>query len=466
MGWSFRKSKSFGPFRFTLTKSGITTSFGVKGARVSFGKRGTFVNLGANGIYYRQRIDRPSSIRPERNYFVPPVEGAPSSEPIHNDPDHSIRTHDVEQVTDVDSKSFVEQLEKAANKRPLIKWLGIIPSAIIFLYALSFVFDVVDETIQYQDRFTIAKGVVHVRDAPSIAAKSLHVAKENDKFVVAGSDSLEWKRVFLDGGAGPIGFIRSDLGITDRVEKSHVRTTRIKQNPELAVGYLILAVLLTIWCIYVKMLDRRRMTVEITYSLEGEIATLHSKFLEYFKEFASSNKVWQKLQETGVDNVKYHAGASQLISRTPVRGIYFNVLPLRFLKTNVAIPSIHLKGTALYFFPERLIVKRGRSFGAVFYQNMTITPSTVNFIETDALPGDATVVDHTWQYLNKQGGPDRRFSGNRQLPICKYSEYTFESESGLMEVITTSRQGAMDHFCAFVKLIGDFQRRLNGNSNG
>ncbi|HTF17793.1 MAG TPA: DUF4236 domain-containing protein [Chryseolinea sp.] len=458
MGWSFRKSTSFGPFRFTFSKSGISTSFGVKGARVSFSKRGTFVNLGANGIYYRQRIDTPR--KATRNHFVPPADVQPS-----NRVDHSIGTQDVERVTDVDSKRFIEQLEKAANRRPLFTLLGVVPSIAIYVYALSFAGDVVDEHFQYEDVFTVTSEVVHIQTAPSVSSQSLQTAKEFDSFVVAAPDSNGWKRVFLDGSSGPAGFVRNDLGKVNCIERVPIRTTRLQQYPSLAVGYIFLTLLLIVWCVYLKMLDRKRRTVEIVYALDGEIANLHNKFLEYFREFASSGKVWQKLHATGVDNVKYHAGASQLISRMPVGGVFFNLPPLKFLKTNVSVPSIHLKGTELYFFPERLIVKRGKSFGAIFYKNMTISPGTVNFIESDDLAADSTVVDHTWQYLNKQGGPDRRFSGNRRLPICLYSEYTFESDSGLQEVITTSRQGAMDNFSAFVKVIGDFQRKLDATVN-
>ena len=56
MGFYFRKSKSMGPFRLNLSKSGLGVSTGVKGARVSFGPRGTYVNLGRNGLYYRKKI--------------------------------------------------------------------------------------------------------------------------------------------------------------------------------------------------------------------------------------------------------------------------------------------------------------------------------------------------------------------------------------------------------------------------
>ena len=56
MGWYIRKSKSAGPFRINLSKSGIGASVGVKGARVSFGPSGTYFTTGSNGLYYREKI--------------------------------------------------------------------------------------------------------------------------------------------------------------------------------------------------------------------------------------------------------------------------------------------------------------------------------------------------------------------------------------------------------------------------
>ena len=56
MGWSFRRSAKFGPFRLNFSKSGIGVSAGIRGARISTGPRGTYVNLGTNGVYYRQKV--------------------------------------------------------------------------------------------------------------------------------------------------------------------------------------------------------------------------------------------------------------------------------------------------------------------------------------------------------------------------------------------------------------------------
>ena len=60
MGFYIRKGFSAGPVRFNLSKSGIGTSFGVRGARVSMGPRGAFLNAGAGGLYFRQSLNGPT----------------------------------------------------------------------------------------------------------------------------------------------------------------------------------------------------------------------------------------------------------------------------------------------------------------------------------------------------------------------------------------------------------------------
>jgi hypothetical protein len=63
------------------------------------------------------------------------------------------------------------------------------------------------------------------------------------------------------------------------------------------------------------------------------------------------------------------------------------------------------------------------------------------FIEDSSVPADAKVVDSTWRYVNKSGGPDRRFGNNPQLPIVLYDEVRLASQSGLNEMFQISRAG-------------------------
>lgn len=54
-----------------------------------------------------------------------------------------------------------------------------------------------------------------------------------------------------------------------------------------------------------------------------------------------------------------------------------------------------------------------RRHRACSYANLNTESFSAQFIEQESVPRDATVVDHTWQYVNKKGGPDRRFNSSR-----------------------------------------------------
>ena len=56
---TFRRSKKIGPFRFTFSKGGVSTSIGNKLFRISKSRRGTHVSGGAGGIRFHERIDEP-----------------------------------------------------------------------------------------------------------------------------------------------------------------------------------------------------------------------------------------------------------------------------------------------------------------------------------------------------------------------------------------------------------------------
>lgn len=83
MGFRFRKSFGFGPVRVTLSKSGISTSVGVKGARITKGPRGTHATVGAGGLSYTTRVNEPSADGAARgartsSREIPPVQYQPS----------------------------------------------------------------------------------------------------------------------------------------------------------------------------------------------------------------------------------------------------------------------------------------------------------------------------------------------------------------------------------------------------
>jgi hypothetical protein len=96
--------------------------------------------------------------------------------------------------------------------------------------------------------------------------------------------------------------------------------------------------------------------------------------------------------------------------------------------------------------PDAALLVTASSVAALHYRDFVISAQSVRYIEEETVPKDAKVVGDTWRFVNKSGGPDRRFSFNKQLPICLYGEMDFQSASGLNAKIYFSQLSAGDRF--------------------
>jgi len=128
-----------------------------------------------------------------------------------------------------------------------------------------------------------------------------------------------------------------------------------------------------------------------------------------------------------------------------------------FVKTNVEVPLVPVGRQVLAFMPDRLLVFDSAAVGAVRYSDLTLDVAESQFVEDEAVPQDATVVGKTWRYVNKKGGPDRRFKDNRETPICAYEQIRLSSTTGLNEVIQVSRRGAGSAMSAALSSIRDLR---------
>ncbi|WP_192822745.1 SH3 domain-containing protein [Rufibacter sp. LB8] len=309
--------------------------------------------------------------------------------------------------------------------------------------------------------FEVQKQGVNIRIGPSPESPAVFYGNQGDAFLIVDSTNSKWTKVALKGDIVKEAYISSALGENVTKVAKVIETRRFDDTPwARALILLFTLISLGAWCLYMRKVDQKRLTVELYYAMDEQLEELYRKFLGFYGEFSQSRKIWQKLHSERVSNAKYHAGAGNLVQRKNVGKVEKDSLPARFLKTNVEIPHISLKNTDMFFFPERLLLRRGKNFASVFYKNLEVEGYPVRFIEDEGVPSDAVVVDQTWKYTNKSGGADKRFRDNRQLPICKYSEYHFKSGAGINEVITTSKLGAMDNFVDFIKVVGNYQRKL------
>lgn len=219
-----------------------------------------------------------------------------------------------------------------------------------------------------------------------------------------------------------------------------------QQQPQeiLAVGALVAIAITAVMAIF----DRRRKMVVLLFDLESDAEQAYRRVHDAFDELNKAHRKWHVEAEGDVLDPKYQAGATVVVTR---KHISLSSNPPNNIKTNISVPIIPVGRQKLCFFPDRLLVFDKAKVGAVPYDELSIDVTPGRFIEEERPPKDAEQVDTTWQYVNKRGGPDRRFNNNPELPVMLYDNVRFRSRSGLNEYIQVSHVGVAEQFAKQVK---------------
>ena len=98
--------------------------------------------------------------------------------------------------------------------------------------------------------------------------------------------------------------------------------------------------------------------------------------------------------------------------------------------------------------PDLILYWDNGRFGAISYDDFEVQQGSTRFIEDESVATDATQVGTTWRYVRRDGGPDRRFNNNRQIPILQYGTLAFRSSRGLNIYLQTSTVQASAGFAA------------------
>jgi hypothetical protein len=193
-----------------------------------------------------------------------------------------------------------------------------------------------------------------------------------------------------------------------------------------------------VWAVYA---DRLRKTVVLFYELEPHIEQAFQSLHNAFDSLRSCSRMWHIESRGNVTTTydrKVNAGASAVVKRQP---IVPNAGSPPYFQCNISIPMLPAGRQRLYFLPDRILVWDTNGVGAVGFEQLDVSCGEQRFIEDDGVPSDTRVVDKTWRYVNKKGGPDKRFNNNREIPIVIYDAIMLTSKSGLHELFHASRTG-------------------------
>ncbi len=207
--------------------------------------------------------------------------------------------------------------------------------------------------------------------------------------------------------------------------------------------------LLPIIGVILKVFARTSGRIDLEYSFDAEKEEEHLRRMDAWQLLVEGDKEWQILTEQQNANVRNHAGASRSLKRAEckiAKGHPF------YIKTNVDTIQIILHNKeSLIILPDKVLFVRKRKVGTIDYSDFIINVSSTRFVESDPVPKDAQIVGQTWQYVNKNGTPDRRHKDNKQFPVCMYGQITLRSASGLnVELHISNLQNALD-FAELIK---------------
>ena len=203
--------------------------------------------------------------------------------------------------------------------------------------------------------------------------------------------------------------------------------------------------------------DRRAGLVRIHYVLDPLGDIVREGLERMVDGLRRAHAVWAVHQEHAHGDWKRNAGAGTSVGRRRV-GVGFGAPP--FIDTNARVGFLSIDGTRLYFFPDRLLILGRGGARAIPYSDLTIRAGSIRFVEEGGVPRDARVLGTTWRYVNKDGGPDRRFRENHQIPVVLYGTLEIAAPSGLRLSLQTSADGLATGTEELLLVIQDAIRQL------
>lgn len=206
---------------------------------------------------------------------------------------------------------------------------------------------------------------------------------------------------------------------------------------------LIVWVLAIPLCWWLFLRDAAKTKAVVFYEIDDAAARQFDELVTNWGWFTDATKLWRTIASGRVDTLQQHkrnAGASNLVKKIDATA---SLTGPKHLAANVAIPTVVASKASLHFLPDRVLVREGKVYTDVSYAHLGVRAQQQRFIESPGVtPRDSTKVGETWQYVNKKGGPDRRFSNNPVLPIMLYSNLDLTSPHGLSWRVQCSRPDA------------------------
>jgi hypothetical protein len=182
------------------------------------------------------------------------------------------------------------------------------------------------------------------------------------------------------------------------------------------------------------------LVLNVEFAISDEAKNAFTELTNAFNRVSGCTRIWDITFAQAVDRYRTRSAASQTLD---MRLVSFDRSEDSLMATEFKPPYFrNANGADLLLYPAFVAARAEGRFALLDIRKIDITSETTQFIVHDRnVPSDAEVVGNTWQYVNKDGNPDRRFSNNPGIPVAQYCQVFFKGE-GLNEAWMVSNAQA------------------------
>jgi hypothetical protein len=199
--------------------------------------------------------------------------------------------------------------------------------------------------------------------------------------------------------------------------------------------------------------------VQIDFDFDPPALEAFTRLAEAHRRLGRAARVWDVTSSVKTDRREQRTSATSAVTRTPISLQVAGSAIIASRWPGLTIGNAN--GEDMQLFPGLCLVQRahGGDYALIDLREMRVEFRSTNFIEDEAVPRDAEVIEHTWAKVNLDGSPDRRFRDNRQIPIVRYGRLDFVSRSGVTEAVMVSDVGAAQSFAdCYQQLVDELER--------
>ncbi|MGV2450458.1 UNVERIFIED_CONTAM: DUF4236 domain-containing protein [Ralstonia mannitolilytica] len=191
------------------------------------------------------------------------------------------------------------------------------------------------------------------------------------------------------------------------------------------------------------MIEKCYVNLEIDF--DNEIKKKFELVHEAFKKLTTSHKIWDITSSHYQDRVAMRSSASTIVKR---REVHFALKSIPYIKSDYQ--ALYLKnanGPDFYIYPTFIVMYNNENnFAIIGIDELNFHQTYTRFTETSTVPRDSKIIGQTWAKVNKNGSRDKRFKSNYQIPVVRYGNIRFSTQTGVLEEYELSNYELTEEF--------------------